>query len=168
VDSKATGGARIKAEARIRRVEPEDEAAFHALWRDFVRDGPEPCPDEAATHVWRSVMGAAAGMDMLVALDDEATVAGFALYLVHPYSWTARPLCYLLDLFVAEPARGRGLATALMARLAEMGRSRGWLKVYWLTQHDNEKARAVYDRIAAVSPLVRYDMLLNPYESDGS
>ena len=69
----------------------------------------------------------------------------------------------IVDLYVEPEGRGKGIGTALIERLAEIGRASGWLKVYWMTQADNDKAHALYGKMAKRSSLVRYDMHLNGY-----
>jgi GNAT superfamily N-acetyltransferase len=145
--------------AAVRAPRPADEAAFLAMWQDFVQGGPEPCPPEAAAHVWRSVMDATNPMHCLIA-EHAGQAVGFAVYVAHPYTWSARPVCYLLDLYVRPHVRRHGHGRALMDALAAIGRREGWLRVYWMTQADNTRARAFYDKIARRSPLVRYDMYL--------
>ena len=79
------------------------------------------------------------------------------------YSWSRRPIAYSLDLYVEPSLRSAGIGTALIERLAELGRKAGWLKIYWMTEADNDKAHALYGKIATRSPLVRYDFPLNSY-----
>jgi GNAT superfamily N-acetyltransferase len=86
----------------------------------------------------------------------DGTMVGIAHYLFHAQTWSADS-CYLQDLFTAEDARGRGVATALIDAVADQARQRGALKFYWLTKEDNRPARALYDRIAAFKGFLRYD-----------
>jgi ribosomal protein S18 acetylase RimI-like enzyme len=147
------------ARGAVRAAAAGDEQDFLAMWQDFVRTGPEPCAPEAAAHVWRSVMDPGNPLQGLMAVDDGRPV-GFAVYLSHPYTWSPRPVCYLLDLYVRPEARGRGHGRALMDSLVEVGRREGWLRIHWMTQEDNTTARALYDKIARRAPLVRYDLYL--------
>ncbi len=102
-------------------------------------------------------------MKCVVAADSEDRVVGFVLYVTHSYSWSTRPVCYLLDLYVRPESRQQGLGRALIDALAEIGRKEGWLKIYWMTQADNAMAQALYDKVAERSPLVRYDLYLAPH-----
>jgi len=54
-----------------------------------------------------------------------------------------------LDLFVDPAHRGDGVATALMQGLANIGQTRGWSAIRWLTAEDNYRARSFYDKISA-------------------
>ena len=84
------------------------------------------------------------------------TLVGITHYLFHPMMWYG-DACYLQDLFVAEAARGRGAARALIERVAETARSRGATRLYWNTQEDNTRARLLYDKVARFNGFIRYD-----------
>ena len=83
-------------------------------------------------------------------------MVGIAHYLFLAQTWSA-DTCYLQDLFTDPEARGRGVATALIDAVAAAARARGAVKYYWLTKDDNDRARALYDRIAAFKGFLRYD-----------
>jgi GNAT superfamily N-acetyltransferase len=154
---------RKRAEFHIRDVAPRDEQRWYAMFAALVATGPEPCADDAPAYVWSCVSAADHPMRLLIAADAGDNAVGFLLYLTHPYSWSRRPIAYLLDLYVEPAKRGRGIGTALIERLAELGREAGWLKIYWMTQADNDKAHALYGKLAHRSPLVRYDLPLNEH-----
>jgi len=65
---------------------------------------------------------------------------------------------YLDDLFTISSARGSGVATALLARAAEIAADEGASVVRWITASDNVKARSVYDAHATATAWVTYDM----------
>ena len=68
---------------------------------------------------------------------------------------------YLDDLFVAEGARGGGIADALISACADLARDRGAAALTWLTADDNERAQRVYDRLGAEYGTYReYDLEL--------
>ncbi|WP_412060986.1 GNAT family N-acetyltransferase [Rubrivirga sp. IMCC45206] len=58
-----------------------------------------------------------------------------------------RPVLYVDEVGTAEPARRRGLATALMAALLEEARRRGCTGAWLMTEDDNATARAFYRAI---------------------
>jgi len=147
--------------AGIRHARAADEARWHALWRDFTSAGPETCEPGAGAVLWQRILDPDNPLRCLIA-EDAGRAVGFLVFLSHPYTWSTRPICYLLDLYVAPEARKQGRARALIDALAAIGHQEGWFKVYWMTQPDNRIAQTLYDRIAARSPFVRYDMVLNP------
>jgi GNAT superfamily N-acetyltransferase len=91
-----------------------------------------------------------------------AVVDGEVQGLAH-FRTFARPLAaskglYLDDLFTSPSARGKGLAAALLTRLAEIARDEGATVVRWITASDNETARSLYDRVSTQTPWVTYDL----------
>ena len=148
---------------QIRWADPRDEAAWRRMWSDFIKSGPEPCSAEAPDTVWRGAMDVASPLGLLIATDDADEPIGFLLYVTHPWSWSARWVTYLLDIYVAPSSRGQGIGRKLIEHLAEFGREEGWLKIYWMTQTDNDAAHRLYNKVAERSALVRYDMMLNPH-----
>lgn len=150
-------------EIAIRRPRATDAAAWHRLWQALVATGPEPCSADAPAEVWRRVLTPGDAMGLWLAVDGEDRPVGFVLSVVFPYSWSTHPVCYLLDLYVAPEQRGQRLGQRLIEHLAAEGRAAGWLKLMWMTQHDNVTAQRLYDRIATRSTLVRYDMMLSDH-----
>jgi GNAT superfamily N-acetyltransferase len=85
----------------------------------------------------------------LIARDDSGQAVGFATIFWTWSTLSAERLGVMNDLFVAEGARGGGVAEALIAACAERCRRRGATSLDWQTAHTNERARAVYDRVGA-------------------
>ena len=77
--------------------------------------------------------------------EDDATVAGFALYYRTFSTWLGRDGIWLEDLFVRPEFRRRGCAQALLDELRR--RTRG--RVEWAVLDWNESAQAFYRTIGA-------------------
>jgi len=71
---------------------------------------------------------------------------GCALFHTRFSTWLGRPGLYLEDLYVAEPARGRGVGKRLMARLAAIAVERGWGRIDFHVL-DWNPAREFYHRL---------------------
>ena len=83
----------------------------------------------------------------LMAREADRSAVGFATIY---WSWStsrAGRLGVMNDLFVAERARGRGLADRLVLGCLERCRQRGAVALEWETALDNHRAQAVYDRL---------------------
>jgi GNAT superfamily N-acetyltransferase len=65
-------------------------------------------------------------------------------------------VCYLQDLYVDPQARGTGAGRALIEAVYAAADANGTPSVYWLTQDHNTTARQLYDRIAKVTPFIKY------------
>jgi GNAT superfamily N-acetyltransferase len=89
----------------------------------------------------------------------DGRLVGLAHYLFHTNVWVDE-VCYLADLFVDEAVRGQGAARALIEAVAAAARSRGCARYYWLTKHDNARARRLYDTVARHAGFIRYDYAL--------
>ena len=73
----------------------------------------------------------------------------------------AHAACYLEDLFVDPAARGHGIGEALIQDLIDIGRERGWSRLYWHTRASNEAARRLYDKFVHADDFVRYRLILD-------
>jgi GNAT superfamily N-acetyltransferase len=77
--------------------------------------------------------------------------AGYALFFEYYSTWTGRGL-YLEDLFVREKFRGRGIGTALLARVARIAVDEHCRGVHWEVLNWNTKAIEMYKEIGAQFP----------------
>lgn len=136
---------------------PGDRAEWEALARGYKAFYRTETPAERYEETWRLLIEDERIHGLAARLDGK--MVGIAHYLFHAQTWAA-DACYLQDLFTAEAARGRGVATALIDAVADEARARGAVKYYWLTKEDNLPARALYDRVAAFKGFLRYDFPL--------
>ncbi len=135
-------------------LRPVDRAGWQALAEGYKRFYNTPTTPAEYDECWRRLL-AEDGVHGLAGFVDGRLV-GIAHYLFHTSAW-ARDNCYLQDLFVAEDARGQGVAAALIEAVARAAKARGAARYYWLTQDTNTRARALYDRVAQHKGFIRYD-----------
>jgi GNAT superfamily N-acetyltransferase len=109
-------------------VDPSDDALL-ALARVLIAD-----PDQGL---------------QLIARDDDGTASGFATIFWTWSTLSAAKLGVMNDLFVAEDARGGGIADALIAACVEHCREHGATELAWQTARTNMRAQAVYERVSA-------------------
>ncbi|MDQ8757870.1 GNAT family N-acetyltransferase [Sphingosinicella sp. LHD-64] len=138
----------------IAPLAPADRADWEMLARGYKAFYNDPLPDEDYVRTWQLLM-AGDKVHGLGARIDGRTV-GITHYLFHPHIWKGE-VCYLQDLFTAPEVRGKGVARALIAAVAEAARTRGASACYWLTKEDNRAARALYDKVARFKGFLRYD-----------
>lgn len=91
----------------------------------------------------------------VLAAELDGRLVGFALYYDLPEAISGRRAGQLDDLFVDPDARGQGVAQALIAKIVDEGRSRGWIHLRWMVP-DGSPAAALYDRIAERAPWRNY------------
>jgi len=139
----------------IRSVTPEDQPAWTQMWAAYCAFYGETIPAQVTSHAWRGLTAAEGAIRGLIA-ERNGVAVGFANYVLHPYTWSDRPACYLEDLYVREAARGRGVGRALIRALIDRGETEGWGRIYWMTQEGNAAARKLYDSFTARDAFVRY------------
>jgi GNAT superfamily N-acetyltransferase len=96
----------------------------------------------------RNLFGDRPAAEVLIGEADGAP-AGFALFFWTFSTFEGRPGIYLEDLFVEPQARGRGLARALLARLAELVVARGGARLEWSVLDWNALGKGFYRSIGA-------------------
>ena len=76
-------------------------------------------------------------------------VAAFALFFTNFSTFLAQPGLYLEDLFVRPAYRRRGIAQALLQRLATLALERGYGRFEWSVLDWNANAIAFYESVGA-------------------
>lgn len=114
---------------------------------DFYEVAP---PDEDLVAVARALIDdpEREGVQLL-AREPSGAAVGFATVF---WSWSTTNACrigVMNDLFVAEAARGRGLAESLIEACRVECSKRGARRLSWQTAPDNLRAQSVYDRVGA-------------------
>ncbi len=144
----------------IEPVGVEDRVEWLGLWRGYLAFY-EADVDEATTEAtFTRLTTAGSGIHGAIARDERGTAIGLVHWLTHPATWTATDYCYLEDLYVAPDARGAGTGRALIEHVREWAEGNGSAKVYWLTAETNATARGLYDRVAARSGFMQYQIRL--------
>jgi GNAT superfamily N-acetyltransferase len=133
---------------------PADREEWETLARGYKAFYETEIPQQRYDETWRLLIADDRVHGLGARLHGK--LVGIAHYLFHAQTWSP-DCCYLQDLFTAEEARRKGVATALIDAVAEEARRRGALKYYWLTKEGNAPARALYDRIARFKGFLRYD-----------
>jgi GNAT superfamily N-acetyltransferase len=134
----------------IARVTEADLPELLPLMRRYCEFyGVDP-PDEALLALSRALLAAPDrhGVQLLARAGD-GQPAGFATVYWTWSTLSAAEVGVMNDLFVAEHARGTGLADELIGECAGLCRERGVSELIWQTAPDNRRAQAVYDRVGA-------------------
>ncbi len=140
----------------IRSAEATDGAAWAEMWDGYAAFYQVALSEQVTAATWARILDPSSPIKSLLATDAHGGALGFANYVLHPYTWSDQPACYLEDLFVRPEARGRGAGRALIERLIALGGEQGWGRLYWMTREDNTTARQLYDRFGTADGFVRY------------
>lgn len=142
--------------AEIRPLRGADRAQWENLWNGYLTFYKQTVLPEVTDATWQRLLDPGFDMHGLCATDKEGRLVGIVHYLFHPVTWAIAPRCYLEDLFVDEAARGTGAGRRLIEAVYEAGDAREADQVYWLTADDNNTARRLYDRVATLTPFIKY------------
>lgn len=113
---------------------------------DFYEVDP---PDDALLALARTLIENPDEGVQLIARDERGAAIGFATIFWTWSTLSASRLGVMNDLFVADSARGGGVADALIGACVERCRERGARSLDWQTARTNERAQAVYERVGA-------------------
>ena len=133
----------------------EDWERLFAGYAAFYKLAQTP---EMRARVWGWLQDPAHEVEGLAAEAESGRAVGFAHFRAFARPSTATTGGFLDDLFVDPAFRGGRVADALINRVAEIGRERGWSVVRWITADDNYRARGVYDRLAQRTMWITYDI----------
>ncbi|MBA3672184.1 MAG: GNAT family N-acetyltransferase [Gemmatimonadaceae bacterium] len=96
-----------------------------------------------------SLFGVDPVAEVTLAIAQDGTPAGFALWFRSYSTFLARPGIYLEDLFVFPEHRGQGLGRRLLASLAATATSRGYGRLDWTVLDWNSDALQFYESLGA-------------------
>ncbi len=140
----------------IRPLGAADEAEWRRLWTGYL----EFYETSVTEQVYRTTFARLLGDD---AQDYHGLVAqrggkpiGLTHYLFHRHCWRVENVVYLQDLYVDPEARGTGAGRALIEAVYAAADAAGCPSVYWLTHDFNATARQLYDRVAKLTPFIKY------------
>lgn len=136
---------------QIRKISEDDFDAWTRMVTNYD-------PDIGAARMqraWYRFFAVAPQAFCMVAVEDSQPIA-FMQYTFHAFPFSETPVCYMDAVYTQDEYRGRGIASALIGYLTEMGRIMGWGRIYWVTEPNNP-ARSIYDKIAKPD-FIRYHM----------
>ena len=143
----------------VRRLREADREEWRRLWTAYLAFYDTTVPEEVYRTTFARILAGNAGTPNeyrgLIAERDGRAI-GIVHYLFHRHCWQVADVCYLQDLYVDEDVRGSGAGRALIEAVYAAADADGSPFVYWTTQHYNETARKLYDRIGTVSPFIKY------------
>jgi GNAT superfamily N-acetyltransferase len=142
----------------VRPARGDDFPHWLPLWRAYCASLDHAVSDEISEGVWSRILNPREPIWCIFVSTAGEESQGFANYVLHPHTWSLKPVCYLEDIFVAPQIRRRGAGRALIEKLVALGREEGWRRIYWHTHEGNARARALYDRIVERTDYVRYDI----------
>jgi GNAT superfamily N-acetyltransferase len=147
----------------IRAATAGDAAALAELIDALNVSEGDPVGYVSAATVARDL--AAGAITILVAEADDAAVGYCLFHFGYEATYAASGL-YIVDLFVCEAYRGRGIGRALIAEVARRAKADGGCFVWWTSKPGNAGANAAYARLRALAePLIAHAVFDDAFEA---
>jgi GNAT superfamily N-acetyltransferase len=122
--------------------------AWYELFTAYAECMSTAVDDERAMRVWTTLQSPDA--DAVVAFDGDKAV-GFAHFTTFKRLLQGDTGYTVEDLFVAEQARGRGVATAIIEHIRSRAESERRATLRWVARPDDAPARALHEKFSAAA-----------------
>jgi GNAT superfamily N-acetyltransferase len=140
----------------IRPLLPADYKQWRKLWVSYLDFYETSLNDEVIDKTFNRFIDEHHNRQNALVAEQSSSLVGLVHYIYHPHNWKIEDVCYLQDLFVAPENRGQQIAKILIEKVYEEADKCGTPTVYWLTQEFNAPARKLYDKIADLTPFIKY------------
>lgn len=136
--------------AAVRRATETDVPALVGLVHDLAEYEKAAAECTLTVEQLRAALFGSAPALFAHVVEDEAGIAGCAIWFLNFSTWNGVHGIYLEDLYVRPDRRGRGYGKALLATLAEEAVANGYSRVDWAVLTWNAPSIAFYESIGAV------------------
>ena len=141
---------------KIRSLVNADYEEWRGLWLSYLNFYETSLADEVINETFHRFIDDHQTKQNALVAEDEIGLVGLVHYIFHPNNWKIEEVCYLQDLFVTPQKRGQKIGQMLIESVYEEANNFGAPSVYWLTQEFNRPARKLYDKIADLTPFIKY------------
>ena len=141
----------------IRDIRPEDYESWYVLWRAYLEFYETEVPTEIYELTFSRLISQSHPKQCALVAEVSKSLVGLVHYISHPHNWRKEEVIYLQDLFTQPDMRGRGVGRSLIEAVYLVADKNGTPNVYWLTQDFNNIARGLYDKVATLTPFIKYN-----------
>jgi GNAT superfamily N-acetyltransferase len=92
--------------------------------------------------------------------DVDSKIVGFAHFRSLPSPLDSCEVGFLDDLFVLQEYRGKKIGYSLIEKVHQIGKSKNWPYINWITKDDNYTARTLYDKISTKTDWNFYELIV--------
>jgi GNAT superfamily N-acetyltransferase len=140
----------------IRPLAQFDEADWRRLWTAYLEYYETTVPEEVYATTFKRLLSSDHPKQNALLAVQNGTPVGLVHYIYHAHNWRVDEVCYLQDLYADPSVRGTGVGRKLIEAVYAAADADGRPSVYWMTQDFNTTARQLYDRIATLTPFIKY------------
>ena len=90
--------------------------------------------------------------------DIDSKIVGFAHFRSLPSPLDSCEVGFLDDLFVLQEYRGKKIGYSLIEKVHQIGKSKNWPYINWITKDNNYTARTLYDKISTKADWNFYEL----------
>jgi GNAT superfamily N-acetyltransferase len=145
-----------KADIIIRPLRQEDHAEWRRLWTAYLAFYETTVAEDVYRSTWARLFDDGHFEPRGLMAESDGKAIGLVHYIFHRTCWAEGDNCYLQDLYADPHMRGKGVGRALIEAVYAKADEAGAANVYWMTQHFNDTARLLYDRVAKQTPFIKY------------
>lgn len=141
---------------QIRPLQQMDFDEWSTLWCGYLEFYETVLSDDIyQTTFARLINPDRTHQNALVAVQNGHLI-GLVHFIFHAHNWRSEDVVYLQDLYADPAVRGTGVGRKLIEAVYQVADENDTPNVYWMTQEFNQTARTLYDRIAQLTPFIKY------------
>ena len=141
----------------IRPLAATDHAKWHRMWTAYLDFYETTLSEDIYETQFARLMGDDPQDYHGLVAEQDGQLVGLTHYVFHRHGWKIENVCYLQDLYADTQVRGQGVGRALIEAVYAAADAAGAPAVYWMTDKSNATARQLYDRIANLTPFLKYN-----------
>jgi len=141
----------------IRPLAATDHAEWHRMWTAYLDFYETTLSEDIYETQFARLMGDDPQDYHGLVAEQDGHLVGLTHYVFHRHGWKIENVCYLQDLYADPQVRGQGVGRALIEAVYAAADAAGAPAVYWMTDKSNATARQLYDRIANLTPFLKYN-----------
>ena len=142
----------------VESLQIDDKEQWRKLYQGYADFYKMPMNDDILDTVWSWIFDEENKFYAIGARSSQGNLVGFMHFREMPSPLRGSLIGFLDDLYVHPDYRGSGVVQSLFKELKSLAQKNYWPYVRWITASDNQRARAVYDKISGTIDFVTYQM----------
>ena len=142
----------------VESLQKNDKEQWRELYQGYAHFYKMPMNEYILDTVWSWIFDEENKFYAIGVRSSQGKLVGFMHFREMPSPLRGTLIGFLDDLYVHPEYRGSGMVQSLFKELKSFAQKNDWLYVRWITASDNQRARAVYDKISGTIDFVTYQM----------
>ena len=142
----------------VESLQIDDKEQWRELYQGYADFYKMPMNEDILDTVWSWIFDEDNKFYAIGVRSSQGKLVGFMHFREMPSPLRGTLIGFLDDLYVHPEHRGSGMVQSLFKELKSLALKNDWPYVRWITASDNQRARAVYDKISGTIDFVTYQM----------